>query len=415
MGFIRCTRLIAILPCLMAVAGCGKGIAGGPAVVLNPIASNSTGAAFNLRSQGLLPRLDEFARLGTGLLASRAEGYGDAGVESMSYAIWRIQLCDSISVSGTAYQSNGSCATLYSAPYSQSDYDSNNVTSPYLDMMDMPAVKATINRGVAISAGTYNYGLVDWFKPIRIKGSVELNNSAGTLRTRSTGTSVKSGANGSGPYIETPDLDTASEAEVATVLLNNGGAWLKFQDPFVYDGSEPVTIDLVFNPDNLLKGASACSNCSIRKSENGPGILVPMLKLTPVPRKASETTRKEVYVIENIAGYNARIRMELYYIAEDSAKTIKGVELRTEYLAGVDSMYMDPPQVFSISTSGATIALKNWQNKDIITFSRLNSEGATGSATLNCTNGELEVGVCPASANGVVSGDLTLSKIVDVK
>ena len=191
----------------LMVSGCGKGIGGGPAVTLNPIASNSTGTLINFKSLVNLPEyFNPGARVrALGDAVILASGFGSAAPDSLSYAIYSIRLCDTITTSGTAYDTSGStCSTIYNQPMSQSDYDSNTVVAPYLDMVDMTTTKTTINQNAAVTPGTYRYGLVDWFKPVKVKGSVPMTTTggSGTIRTRVTRT----------------EIDTASTAEETTVV-----------------------------------------------------------------------------------------------------------------------------------------------------------------------------------------------------
>lgn len=362
---------------LWLTQGCGSGINGGPGVGVNFINSNLSGTSGfyfeNFKFQpGDFFKVGDFS-LGESLGMFAAGDYGSGAPEKFAYAIQRVSVCTTLTPTGSGYQldGNSSCSLLYSTKYTQEDYDNNNVTSPYLDMMSMSETRATLTQNLAISPGTYNYGLIDWFKPIKVKGSVTLGDGS-KLYTKAGGTQTAD-------YYQASSLATGP-AEEATILMNNGGAWIKFQNPWVYDGKETVTLDLVFNPDHLLKGAkSAASYYTIRDSSTGAGINTPFLKLTPVVHKTSEVAMKEVYRFD-FTTYDVYI--ELYYVDTDSQKAIYGVHTVSAAKASTSDSIQDPPSAFSVQTNGdGTIGLLDYENKEFVRFARKTTEGQTGTST----------------------------------
>ena len=182
-----------------------------------------------------------------------------------------------------------------------------------------------------------------------------------------------------------------------------------------------MTIDLVFNPDNLLKGNSSCSSCSITQAvsngqTSGYGISVPIIKLTPVPHKSNETTKKEVYYLTDpTSSWVQKFRVELYYVGEDANKTIKGVDLRTVGLTGAPAttLYMDPPQAFSVDTTNVVVSLKDYTGATFISFTRQTAVNATDtSAKAYCSGSGF---FCPSGVNSTTTLTATLNAIVDVK
>ena len=117
---------------------------------------------------------------------------------------------------------------------------------------------------------------------------------------------------------------------------------MKFQNPFVVSAADvsagtAYTVDLTFNPDNLIRGFAAPngpSNLSLVDGTLGASttnsINVPELDLGPVPRKSTDKTIVESYTTTLITGMTDTftLRLELYYNSSDTAKTIYGATLR---------------------------------------------------------------------------------------
>ena len=400
---------------VIALTACGKGINGGPTVDVNFVASDATTAATAgaLIGETISALSDSLftppgLRTPASTFGLRGTQYGSAAPTSFKYAIYEVKICEKLDISGTAFSNPVNCSVLFTKSINQADYDSSNVTVPYMDLIDMATTRATLNKGITVNPGSYNYGLINWFKPVLVTGSVALSGGGGTLYTKSDVTY-------DGSKNTTANMAVAP-AQEAKVLLNNGGAWFKFQNPWVFDGKEAAQLDLVFDPQDLLHGSGVNSSYSIQSSTaGGPGLDVPLLALTPIVHKKTEFTQKEVYTV---TGPNGDIRIELYFIKSDAAKTIYGVTLNSVYTATTAADLSNPPQVFSVSTSGANLVLQNYIGTAIATFARLTAEGDTGTLVLHCgTNGGTEgdfFQACGSSVTGDHSYPYTLSRIKDV-
>ena len=407
---------------VLMLGACGSGINGGPTVNVNFVASSSSASFAPDDSESFMQK-HAWAKQLTSLAMGETSfpifhdpsehnltvniDSGSANPDELQYAIYEVKICESLSVSGTAFNDPTNCSILYKSDnFNQSDYDSNNVTAPYLDMMQMSATRTALNKGITVSPGTYNYGVISWFKPIKVKGSVTLSGSSGTVFTKSSMTQSS--------YVAVmPGMQTGP-AQEATVTLQNGGAWFKFQSPWTYDGSSQVQLDLVFNPDGILKGSASTSNYAMQTSASGGfGINIPLLAMTPVVHTASDITQKEVYTV---AGQNGDVIIELYYNKSDSSKTIYGVLTRSIYNASTTTdNLMDPPQTFSVSTSGSNVTLLNYQGSTIATLARLTTAGSSGTLTWNCDSSVNQGSSACSSAHtsGNQSLSYTLTRIKD--
>lgn len=104
-------------------------------------------------------------------------------------------------------------------------------------------------------------------------------------------------------------------------------------------------VDLAFNPENPISGNSSVGvapyfSGQLYSSTSHDAIYAPMINLTPVPRKSTEVSKKETYLIN--LGTARATRVELYYNGSDTAKTITGVNLRTIILSTDDEEYKSP-------------------------------------------------------------------------
>jgi hypothetical protein len=209
------------------------------------------------------------------------------------------------------------------------------------------------------------------------------------------------GADGYRNYFTSPatPLDMAP-AEEAVVLLPNGGNWFRFQNPLTITTSDvderrTWLLDLVFNPDGIVKGFSGDGSSGNLRERDAAGntvraVTVPMLDLAPVPHRESDAVVRESYVGHVSLGpssFDARI--ELYSVEGDPNATIYGVDVKT--LVAGDTVAM-PPEISKVSglthdASGATLSFLSWNKTPIITgFTRLGHELDTTTATLACAS-----------------------------
>ena len=287
-----------------------------------------------------------------GLLASTS----GTSLFSLKYAIAVIQLCEDLQRNGSGFSNSTGCVRLYELAlpqdpdvyrdYTVSDALSDTTPGRYVDLMTeagRAALRAAPNAD-PVPAGTYRYGLVNFLRPIRVTAEFPVvgGQPGDVVRTRTTA-SVQPLNGEPGIPLERAvvgDTRSSAPAEETTYMLNNGGAFFAFAEPFVVtpeeaDAGTAITMDLVFNPANFGQvmdapgGDCAADTYSpICDPINQLVFQMPFVRMSPVPRKAGEQTRKEVYLVDYDSGPSAsKLRVELYYNAADPQKAVRGVDV----------------------------------------------------------------------------------------
>ncbi len=214
-----------------------------------------------------------------GLLASTSA----TSLQSLQYDITDIQVCEELQRSGSGYSNPTGCFRVFSNP-------------------NIPTTQAFYRDYVVSSA------LVDL---MTAEGQATLRN---------------------------PATAEPAPAEQTTYMLNNGGAYFAFASPFVVTAADasagtPIQMDLVFNPANF-GSVTSVGDCTqdafapICDTTNGLKFSMPFVRMSPVPRKAGEQTRKETYLVDFESGSSAsQLRVELYFNAADPEKAVRGVDV----------------------------------------------------------------------------------------
>ncbi len=321
--------------------------------------------------------------------------HGEGTPTSLEYYISSLQICTSLTTSGTAFSNAQGCTTLYqqsASSYSAYDADSARADADpthYLDLMS-PTTTATLNQAVTtLAAGSYNYVIATWYRPVKVTGTIALASGSyfthdGVVDT-ATGVTHVAGSLLTGPAGE------------SVVDLPNGGTWFKFQAPFVVAAdSASYVLDLVFDPDRLLKGGAMASNASIQDSTAAlHGIYVPFLDLSPIVHKATDSAVKETYVFAGPSQFS--LRAELYYLQSDTTKTIYGIDFKTLYTATTSINVTDPQRVFFVATAGGTTQFLDYQQAPMLTGFTRSATG--GTVTLNCQTTLFSTDPCSGQAS----------------
>ncbi|MDX2470691.1 MAG: hypothetical protein QNL04_08980 [SAR324 cluster bacterium] len=231
---------------------------------------------------------------------------------------------------------------------------------------------------------------------LKVTAQVTLNDTT-SLYTKSGTTVTESGSGLSATYVtEVTGTDTAP-AEESIVVLANGGNWFRFQSPLVISDANitdetSFALKLVFNPEGIIKGYTSSSRTGLGISDTGTNavIHVPMLDLAPIAHEVGDTVMKESYLL-TYAGSTitpVTIRLELYYLDSDSAKTIYGVEGKYLYTTdSTDELGDFYKTSYTETATSGTIEFQNWAQVSFLTgFTRLTSVGETGTASLNCSS-----------------------------
>jgi hypothetical protein len=413
--------------------GGGPGQGGGSSrgkirLIPNVIAGTQTGAtAGALRvstSQGALS------------VGSPAAG----NLKSLKYYITSIQLCEGLTIMGSGYSNQEGCIAIYLADMDGApDYNTYRVTQAagdttggFIDLLtaegqallrkpvslEVPIAPspgdggsfgaADAGGGVDVSdaemprskAGVYRYGLINFYRPIKVTGEFPIvGDPTRYYRTRAVTAITPSGPSGptSGEKVQIGDT-LSGPTEETTYMLNNGGALFTFQQPFSItqadiDAKSDIKIDLVFNPANFgqVYPIADCLNSpatAICDSVNGVTIDMPYVRMSPVPRKTGERTRKETYLIDNSA--QSKLRVELYYNDADPEASVQGVDAAVVYTAAPEFASNNPlasnfvSQTGSVRTMDASVTLMDYQHAPNLEGLRRRQNGT---ATFHCLTG----------------------------
>ena len=385
---------------LLSASACSPGAK----VTANVVAGKALGS----KGAGLSQRQD-------GLLATTSS----TSLQSLQYAITDIQICSDLERTGSGYNNPTGCFRVFSNPNIPTTQDfyrdyvlstalTDTTPGRFVDLMTAEGQAALRNPATAEPApvGTYRYGLINFLRPIRVTAEFPVlgSTSGEVVRTRAT-TSVQS-LPGDGMFtLERAlvgDSLSAAPAEQATYMLNNGGAYFAFASPFEVTSQEAaagtaIQMDLVFNPANFgnVTGAPG-GDCTqdamapICDTVNGLMFEMPFVRMSPVPRKAGDQTRKEVYLVDFESGNMAsKLRVELYYNASDSEKAVRGVDVALVYLPTATQRANNNvsgarlAQTGSVADGTATVTLQNYEGTPELSGIL---RGQSGTATFNCAS-----------------------------
>jgi hypothetical protein len=336
-------------------------------------------------------------------LASVAPGVGEAAPYHLEYFLTSLRLCESVETNGTAFNNTQGCVEVYSnqsvdyETYGYAEARADATPGNYFDLMD-PATLTALNQSVPMQAGSYQWALATWNKPVRVQATIPLLDG-GSLFTQDGDRATLFGY----AFTQTTTALTTGPSALAITDLNNGGTWFRLQSPVVIpDSGGSYTLSLVFNPDRLIKAsASGASAAAIQDTSAAVrGIYVPLLDLTPVLHQSNDSVRKESYELTGPAEFS--LRLELYSVGSDTARTILGADLKTLYTATTTHTVLHPQKVSFLSTAldGST-TFEAWDHGALLQGFTRSATG--GSVTLNCLTAMQATDVCGGA------GSVTLS------
>jgi len=326
--------------------------------------NNTVGASLQMRvaASGAAPGTQKF-------LPGAASA---STLESLKYAVSGISICESMQTTGSGFSNPQNCISLYQRAGSEiPQYGLNDDWTPlanmargnddgYIDLLSASSRTQLAAETVLTHehVRSYHYGIITWALPIKVKAKIGMTDGSFLYTHDGVNKFETSGVDGWRAYFTEPSLPlTQAPAEEAVVLLPNGGNWFKFQSPFTItsadiDERRAFVLDLVFNPDGIVKGfanSSAFGSIKTRGAAGAPSydITVPMLDLAPVPHRASEDVMRESYLgTTSIDGNSFNVRVELYYVDGDAAGTVYGVDVKS--LVNADTTAV-PPELTKIS------------------------------------------------------------------
>lgn len=333
---------------------------------------------------------------------------------SLKYYVTSIQLCEDLELQGSGFNNAKGCISLYqNMPAGSPDYNTyttleakdDNTAGRYIDLMSaegqaalrkpvmlqVPIATEPImggpvedsDAGVAEApkqqAGVYRYGLINFYRPIKVKAEFPIIGETSDHYFRTKNVTLIHEVMGTNGGLDTDTVeigDTLNGAtEETTYTLNNGGALFVFQKPFAItqadvDAKAEINIDLVFNPENFGQAYETTCAADVRivvcDPLNNVGIDMPYVRMNPVPRKTGEKTRKETYLVDYDA--SAKVRIELYYNDADTEAGIQGVDTAIVYGTTAPSLPSFGTiasnfvaQSGSVTTNDASVSLQNYQ------------------------------------------------------
>lgn len=353
------------------------------------------------------------------LQAFRKGAASATGLTSLKYHISSISVCESLQAQGSGFNNPAGCLELYrgneSALSTNLDEDWTHLADEarasddgFVNLVS-PSSRSALTRNTTLEAShvrSYSYGIITWALPVKLTATVDLGDGDFLYTHDGVTTSELIGVDNFKNYFtRTATSLLEAPAEEAVVLLGNGGNWFKFQQPFeitaadISEGRSWV-LDLVFNPDGIVKGyEQAPSNANLREEdENGMpvrAVTVPMIDLVPVPHRAAEPVVRESYVAHVEASGNAfDVRLELYSLETDPNHSVLGVDVKTLVTAATTE---PPPEASKISYVEATddgkLRFGSFNDSTLIEqFVRLTTVGDSRGAHISCATHDNRAG-----------------------
>ena len=154
--------------------------------------------------------------------------------------------------------------------------------------------------------------------------------------------------------------------------------------PFTVAAGESVFLDFVFNPESFATTSETLAGCGLPSftppytfdTANCITFNLPYAKMAPVPRKAGETTKKEVYLVNYITAGAAKsqIRVELYYNSADTEKSIRGADSAVVMDALATEAASNVVQTYRVSETGGVVSFKGYSE----TTGQIDADSLTG-------------------------------------
>jgi hypothetical protein len=336
------------------------------------------------------------------------------GIDSLEYYINSVQICESMQPSGSGFSNPAGCLELYRGDQSHLHYEldgdwtsladeARGLNAGFVDLLD-PAALATLNATTELTSEhvrSYNYGIITWSLPVKVKATIPLGDGGFLYTHDGTTTFNTIGVDNFKHYYTAPATSlTTAPAEKAVVLLGNGGNWFKFQNALTIgqadiDERRQWVLDLVFNPDGIVKGYAGSGvtsgNLEEQNDQGNPlrSITVPLLDLAPIPHRSDEQVVRESYLAHlNVGGGAFDLRLELYSVESDPSHTVYGVDAKTLVTSASTSTPSEAAKVsFVVPEGDGALTFQSFTSSPIISgFHRLTEELATTTASVKCAS-----------------------------
>ncbi len=343
-------------------------------------------------------------------------------LSSLQYSIREISICEGLETSGTGFNQPQACLTIFTRPSDErfeyrdptQDFSgmaaiARGTSEHFVDLVDATSrasLSTTTTLG-AQDAHAYNWGLITWDLPIKVRADISMSDGT-TLHTHDGETHSHAAMGGGFTYqtVASAAFDTGV-AETATLMLPNGGTWFRFQHPLTVTAEDlsaatALSLDLAFDPEGLVTASTGARDPGLAPLVDGANraLSVPLLDVSPIPHRATESVVRETW-LAHVTGSSAMggtdafdLRLELYTVAEDPARTIYGVGVATVITAQTQRLMMSMPRVSFISGTDA-LDFEDWSHSALISgFTRSGAVGAQAGATLHCGGTSLRFAGC---------------------
>jgi hypothetical protein len=335
------------------------------------------------------------------------------GIDSLEYYITSVQICESMQASGSGFSNPANCLELYRGDQSHLHYEigadwtplaaeARSLDTGFVDLLD-PTAREALNATTELTSEhvrAYNYGIITWSLPVKVKATIPLQDGTFLYTHDGTTTFNTIGADHFRHYYTAPATSLATApAEKAVVLLGNGGNWFKFQNPLTIsqadiDERRQWVLDLVFNPDGIVKGYAgvgiSTGNLEEQDSQGSAvrSITVPLLDLAPIPHRLDEQVVRESYLAHvSMGGGGFDLRLELYSVESDPNHTVYGVDVKTLITSASTSPPSESAKVsFVVPEGDGSLTFQSFTSSPIISgFHRLTEQLATTVAQVKCS------------------------------
>jgi hypothetical protein len=404
--------------------------------------SSAGGTSGGPTSASIQMRVASTAAAGDGgqrLLAFSGGGAVRPGLESLEYYVTSVQICESMQAMGSGFSNPSGCLQLYrGADVPELTYGLDGdwrplanaaraLTTGFIDLLD-PNAREALNGTVELGSEhvrSYNYGIITWSLPIKVKASIPLADGSFLYTHDGTTDYEVIGVDNWRHYYTAPATSLATApAEKAVVLLPNGGNWFKFQSPLTVTSADieerrQWVLDLVFNPEGIIKGfaGDGISQGNLQERDGSGNvtrvITVPMLDLAPIPHRQDEQVVRESYLASMSVGSQAfDLRLELYSVEGDPSQTVYGVDCKTLVTAASPNVPAEFSKVsYVVAESDGSLTFQAYDQSPIISgFERVSEESGTTVATIKC----VEHGDPAGAAGGAIVVDSCPSADIDV-
>lgn len=353
------------------------------------------------------------------------------GIKSLQYRISSMELC------GEHDNSKGDACnarpfSIFTEDRSKSDYDTfvpgSAAASSYTgwtDFMKKGALEELVGKVTYTDTaiGTYEAVIVGFYRTFKVDAEVQMNNGE-KLYTKNVTEFYDNGKTGLDvTYAGKSSNITTAPSAAGFFFLPNGGKTFYLQRPFEItqadvDDLVPYKMALAFDHNNFIKGSAASPGAMTTPPDwvegqiddtLGRSIKPGFLEFAPILARETETIMRETYVLStnDMAGASSSTkqgfsaRLTLYYVKEDTSKSVRAVTSRG-YYNEYSSSYLNYDPVSGIrriadGSETGTIDMYQSTEADFALFKgfkRLTEVGDTGTVTTKLCEGSVTNGSC---------------------